>query len=382
MTISKSVKVLMLVSSLRKAGPIIVVQNILKNINRKLIDVEIVKLMDDEPERSITSEFEDDGFIVHELHLSKILIEVCPKREAAKLNALIKSINPDIIHIHGYQCNRIITHLFTYVPILETIHSILPEDYRMTYGRLIGSYMTSNHLKGLKKVTAIAAISNTVKKFCETNLINKDIECIYNGVKVPKPISRQEARMSLNLNPKTRVFTVIGTLSFQKDPLTVIRAFLQAFSEGDEDVRLIFVGKGPLMKQCRKTAETEQRIEFIGWSPLAYTYLVASDYSICASKSEGFGLNFIESLINGTPVIGSSIPTFKEFFNLFPELGKYSFTPGDVDSLAHSFYEAYNNTIDMNNFKTTICDMFTAPVMSFNYTRKYLALVGQKQAEI
>ena len=134
-------RIVIIVSSLRRSGPIVVVQNLLRNIDRNKFDVQIVKLMEDEPSRSITSEFINDGFIVHELHSTKLKIELFPHGILKQLRKLLNVIKPDLIHTHGYQACLLGAKLADEYKVVETLHCIAKEDFISSKGHILGRYM-------------------------------------------------------------------------------------------------------------------------------------------------------------------------------------------------------------------------------------------------
>lgn len=371
----KPIRLLVIVSSLRRSGPIIVVQNILRNIDRSIIDVDIVKLLEDDKTRSITAEFIEDGFRVHELNLSKLSVELNPRRAARMVEKIIAERGINIIHVHGYQAMQVATHMKIRLPIVETVHSILKEDYR-GYGRLMGTYMLIRHLRGMRKDSTLVCISRSVQNFCEENVKNVPTQLIYNGVAVCKPISKIEARNKLALNSETKIFTIVGSLSDRKDPLTAIKAFKKAFPKGNEDVQLLLVGKGKLMDECKRLISDESRIKLVGWTSNVADYIAASDYTVCPSKSEGFGLNFIESVTAGVPVIGSDIDVFQEFYELYPVLGKLSFPVGNVGCLSDRLRMCYELNIEISNENEDALIRFSSTTMANNYTSLYKKVLG------
>ena len=135
-------RIVIIVSSLRRSGPIVVVQNLLRNIDRNKFDVQIVKLMEDEPSRSITSEFINDGFIVHELHSTKLKIELFPNGILKQLRKLLNVIKPDLIHTHGYQACLLGAKLADEYKVVETLHCIAKEDFILSKGHIATTMFT------------------------------------------------------------------------------------------------------------------------------------------------------------------------------------------------------------------------------------------------
>ncbi|MBD5368528.1 MAG: glycosyltransferase [Bacteroides sp.] len=373
-------KIAIVVSSLRKAGPIIVVQNLVRNFNRKDHDIVIIKLMKDEAARSITNEFVEDGIKVYEFNTSRLKTELLTAIERRRFNELIQTINPDIIHTHGYQAVRLAAGVKD-IPVLETIHNVPEEDFIKRYGKILGTYMLRRYYSSMKKLAAAVAISENVKNNNVPRLPELKVERIYNGVKVPesKYQSRDEARAQYGVKEDTTLFVSIGALLPMKDQLTIIRAFRKAFPRENRKVELWFLGKGPLWDECIREIGDDDRIKMLGWQYNVYDYLMAADYSISASHSEGFGLNYMESIFAGVPMIASDIPVFREFTGYFPELKQFEFRVGDSDELADRLVKATRTKIDMDEYIGIARKTFSASTMAAEYERFYKSLIGNRQ---
>lgn len=373
-------KIAIVVSSLRKAGPIVVVQHLIRNFNRKDHEIVIVKLMADEAGRSITQEFVDDGVKVYDFNSSKLKIELLTPLERRRFKKLIDEIKPDIIHTHGYQA-VLLASAIKNIPIVETIHNVPEEDFIYTFGTLMGNYVLLRYYSAMKKLTAAAAISEEVRNKNLQRLPEMYIKRIYNGVKSPgvKYNTKSEAREAMNVSEETTAFITIGSLLPRKDPVTTIRAFKKAFPRKDEKVELWFLGKGSLREECLKEIDGDERIKLLGWQPNVYEYLIAADYSISASHAEGFGLNYMESVFMGVPVIGTNIPVFQEFTTYFPELKQFEFKAGDSDELAERLKLAVNTRVDMEQYKQLAYDTFSAETMAKEYENFYKSVI-EKQA--
>lgn len=368
-------RIVIIVSSLRRSGPIIVIQNLLRNIDRNKFDVQIVKLMDDEPSRSITSEFINDGFVVHELHSSKLKIELFPHGILKQLRKLLNEIKPDLIHTHGYQACLLGAKLADKYKVVETLHCIAKENFISSKGPIIGRYMLYRYFKSLKKICGAAAISETVKNYYEPILKTK-VGLVYNGVAIATQLpSKEIIRKKLGISISDKVFLVIASLSKGKDPLTIIRSFKMAFPLSDSSIKLFFLGKGPLHDNCLSVISGDNRIKLLGWQPNVSDYLAASDYTISASHSEGFGLSFIESVTAGVPVIGTDIPPFMEFYNIFEGLKHLIFNVGDENKLAEIMKKAVNEKIAMSEYSDMAKELFSAKTMAKNYENFYNDLI-------
>lgn len=373
-------KILFIVSSLRKSGPIVVLQNIISHLDLAKYDVEIVKLTYDEPKRSITHQFKNAGIHIHELDFSKLVIELFPWRVAKRIEGIIAEIKPDIIHTHGYQAVLVTSRLKNPILKIETLHCISGEDFVLTKGRVLGTYMNLRYLKALKTFDGAAAISNSVENYYHDHIKSLNIRVIPNGVQdLPlSVVSKEDIRKKFKISPDTFVFAVVGSLIIRKDPLTIIKAFKKAFPEdAGSKIELWFIGKGPLYNKCIENIAGDNRIKMLGWRANVYDYLRVADWSVSASHSEGFGLNYIESLVAGTPMIATKIPAFSEFSKFFQELKEFEFLPGDIDTLSLNLIKATNAQIDMANMAKEAQSRFSSKSMAENYTDFYNDLINQ-----
>lgn len=370
-------KILYIVSSLRKAGPIIVLQNLIRHLDRDRFEVAIVKLCEDEPQRSITHQFVEEGIQVYEIGSSKKSVELFPKRIAKKVDNIVEEFKPDIIHTHGYQAVRVAINIKKRIPIIETLHNISGEDYILNYGKMLGTYMNFMYHRALTKIQWAAAISIGVEKYYRENIPSLQLSVIPNGVQdIPKDLpSKETIRREMNLETDSIVFSVVASITHRKDPITIIRAFQEAFPNGTNDkVRLFFIGKGPLEEECKRVIGTDCRIKLLGWHPDSYRYIRMADWTVSASHSEGFGMNFIESLMIGTPVISTEIEAFKDFKSFFPQLNDFKFMPEDVNKLASLMRKAISTKIDGNKLQTEADRNYSSEIMAKRYMDLYSKL--------
>lgn len=371
-------KVLYIVSSLKRSGPILVLQNIIRNLDIPKENIFIVKLLSDDPQKSITHEFIEDGVEVVEMNSTKLNVELHPIKCARLLEKTLKEISPDIIHVHGYQGALVASKLKQTIPLTITLHNVPQEDFIYSKGKLMGHYMLWRFKKALKKFTSAVAISETVRN-AHYRLLGHalPIEMIYNGVSLPKfDIHRADfVKRKYKIEDNDKIFVVVGHLSVLKDPLCIIKAFKHAF-KSNKDVKLFFLGTGALLQECINEKGDDERIFFIGYTPDVTTYLGIANYMISASHSEGFGLNVVESLSMGTPVIMTNIEVFNEFRGLYPSLKSLTFKCGDIGSLSEIFAKVYEmGEQAFNGIKDDVNVRFSSREMGDKYLNYYRRII-------
>ncbi len=129
---------------------------------------------------------------------------------------------------------------------------------------------------------------------------------------------RPRLRATLSETSGTTPYLMVGTVEPRKNHRTVLEAFDQLWSQG-EQVRLFIVGK--VGWECRDLEQTlrnhpELHRKLFWFPDLSDTELhqcyKSSRCVIFASWGEGFGLPIIEGLLFGRPVIASDLPVHRE----------------------------------------------------------------------
>lgn len=371
-----------IVNSLLKSGPVNVLYNLVTHLPANEYELHIIKLAEDNKSRSITNRFEDLGIKIWPLHQSKLELEIHIGKTAQTVSEIIDRISPDIIHTHGYHPTLVAAHL-KQCPRMTTLHNICWEDFIYSKGYFLGKWMIRRYVQALHKLDGYACISESVRDVYKQNGLQPEklfLACNGCNDNLFYPLEEEEKktlRKKLGLPQAEKLFTVVGSISANKDCQTVVRAFTKANLEGKAS--LIFIGEGALMKQCRQAAAGYKNIFFLGYKMNANEYLKASDWSICASHSEGFGLNFVEALLCGIPVIGTNIPPFREVTASATILRTLEFSPGDIYGLTQSILSSLTTNINMTDIREAIIKRYSAQAMTDGYMRIYEKLTLQKQ---
>ena len=344
--------------------------DIIANLDRSKYNPIIIKFKKDNISRSITHKFKELGVYIIELNLSFWELELQTYKVASKIDSILKDLNADLIHTHGYHPVLVSSYLKASLPKIETLHCICGEDFCNSKGLLIGKYMTWRYTNRLKYIDYLVAISKTVRNYYKQILPDNHIELNYNGSRFnhSKKVDKIQLRNTLGLPLDKKIYVIVGALTQNKDPKTIIKAFNK--TNISNSGLLIFLGEGPLLKEC-KNLSTGSNIIFKGYVFNVEDYLLAADYSICASKNEGFGLNFIESIICNTPVIGSNIGPFNEFREHYPLLQKLTFEAGNITQLSKIMELTLTKSYDITDISLAFLELYSAKRMSTTYMKIY-----------
>jgi glycosyltransferase involved in cell wall biosynthesis len=365
------IKILYLVSTLKKCGPMNILYGIIAGLDRSKFDIYILSLSA-EGKDSALDMFKALRLKIYQLNNSRLLGLFKNKR---KVQNLVYKLKIDMIHSHGIRADQINSRLKNVIR-LNTIHNFPAEDYTFRYGKSKGMMMEILHKMAIKKLEHPIACSKTISdKF--NSLYGIATNFVQNGIDTnrffPDTKLKHELKMELGLPPDKRIFIVSSALTLLKNPQIIVEAFNQI---RDPDVFLLFIGNGELLRSLAAKNKNDS-IVFKGKINNVSDHLKASDYFVSASLTEGLPNSVLEALGTGLPAILSKIPAHIEIVGpSYP----YFFDPEDVADL-HQKMEKVLNTqrIEMNSdLVEKINSEFSAPVMSEKYASLYLKSMNNK----
>ena len=218
----------------------------------------------------------------------------------------IMKLKPKIIHIHYYDLIKILKPLQTFLKfkIVLTIHGLNDFDNNILY------------------CDKIVAVSNThysiVKNFLKSkNLDISKLSVVYNGIEISKNLNN----IAIDLNNLNLV--CVGRLNHDQKRQDVIIKYFSRLQKKYPNSKLSFFGSGDsknLLKELSKKYNVSKNVHFKGSVENESLMKALANFSlmISASKEETFGLNVIESLSIGLPVLAFPAKAIKEIANNNP----------------------------------------------------------------
>ncbi|MEG0844250.1 MAG: glycosyltransferase [Romboutsia sp.] len=365
--IIKKIKILYIVSNLKKCGPINILYNLTKYIDKEIYEIFIVSLSK-ECENTRKEEFESLGCKTYNLNLKKINAIFSSKKLILNI---IKENNIDIIHSHGIRADLINTKLRKYKTV-STLHNYPFEDYKMYYGKIKGFLIAKFHISILKKINKVFACSKSVKEMLSYKNINFDY--VQNGVDyevftISKDEEKYEIRKELNLPQNKKIYIVVGEISYGKNVSTIINCFNNRKNNNEI---LLIIGNGKLYSRSIALSKDNENILFKGKVDNVDKYLKSSDYYISASLSEGLPNSVLEAMSTGIPCILSKIKPHEEIINNHNQL----FISKDINNLSETINHVINEDYQYlkKESRLTIENNLSAKNMAINYELKYRAL--------
>jgi glycosyltransferase involved in cell wall biosynthesis len=195
----------------------------------------------------------------------------------------------------------------------------------------------------------IVVLTPTLRQKLYKNLDDDAIKIIDKKVVIiPNPIADFwfEQKLKEKKEDKNKVKLVqIGQLSKNKNNISVLKAINNMIKD-KKQISYTIMGNGPIedeLKDYVKENKLEDYVTFTGYikdKEKIQQYLLENDIFIMPSKSETFGLVYIEAMSQGLPVIytkGQGID------GLFESQVGYGVDPEDIQGIIEAIGKIYNN---------------------------------------
>ena len=220
-----------------------------------------------------------------------------------RVHRLIEAKRIDLVHAHSTVAGifmviyKIIYH--DKVSVIFTPHAYFSEIDR---GRIKTQLVIFIERFMSRFFEKIIHVSEEEQNYAlNKNLVSKD-KCVIINNGVPKP-------MIVKKKHSGTIFINVARCSFQKDPQLFIEIAKEVI-QFIPDSEFIWVGDGPLLKECRAQVVRDKmsgKIKFMGYSDNPYRFLAQSDIYISSSRYEGLPFSVLEALSCGLPLILTDI---------------------------------------------------------------------------
>lgn len=273
-----------------------------------------------------------------------------------KLHHFIKATKPDVVIVHGlhfsFQIIQLRMVLGKYVKIIAQHHAEAPfKRFRKPLQQLADKYINA-YLFASKEIGLEWVEQGNLASAAKIFEVMEVSSTFY-------PLESEKNSIGLN-NKKAIIFLWVGRLNGNKDPLTVVKAFLQ-FSLVFPSAKLFMIYQSEellpeLLALLDKCPTEKYAITLIGKIPhqdLLYWYN-NSDFIISGSKYEGSGTAVCEAMSCGGIPIVTDIPAFRMITN-YGQFGLL-YKPGNPDDLRSTLIKAVEN--DLVEMRTQVIAHF------------------------
>ncbi|SFW36888.1 glycosyltransferase [Selenomonas ruminantium] len=302
-------KIVYVISSLKKSGPVNVLYNLISNIDKNEYEITVVTIKTC-VERDMTDSFKHEGARCLSLDLN---FEQTIRKGRNRLESLLKMMNPDIVHAQCFRSAILISCICGSWRTCATIHCYPHKVFVNEYGCLIGKIMTQLYIRALKKVDMPIACSRSIAEELERKY-SLNTRVVLNGV--ARKVTNEVDLSKFRRNSGQLIYLCVAefnTIKNQKQLLLSTKKVLES-----NKIAIIFLGDGKYRKECENLQISNTY--FLGNVDNVNDYYAVVDGMISASKSEGLPMAVLEALVMGVPrYILSDIPPHREIATMFPE---------------------------------------------------------------
>lgn len=257
---------------------------------------------------------------------TKIIGEIIMLLKLIKYIQRIK-IDHNIIHVHS--ANYILSSF-----LISSIYKI-PIVMQLGGTDILRMEKSIIHRFVLKRINHYICINNQISKKVRSINPFSRIQVVGNSVDISlfKPLKKNQ-----------NLFISIGNLRWQKDYLTLIKAF-KIFIATNPKAKLLIFGEGPERKMLEnkiKDLKMENNIFLKGYcnhSEIANT-LSKSYLYIQSSVSEGLPKSILEGVASGCPIVTTNVGSCKEIADEFG----ISVDPNNSENLSKAIKKLFLNT--------------------------------------
>ena len=361
------IKIVYIISTLRKTGPTNVLAGIIAHLDRKVYKPYVITLS---PEKDLSDSWmpvlSQQGVEIYNLNGSRWKIFSLNHRLQQKL-ALI---HPDIIHSHCFRSTLLNACLPPRCKRVVTIHCDYPTDFTMAYGKITGHIMARMFSWAIEKMDMRICCSQILAELLQKKRPSLVFNYINNGVDTNlfRPTTDlKQARNQLSLPSDKIIFIWAGAFIQRKDPLCWVKAIKKM---KQENLFFVFCGEGPLLEKCRKELNHCDNVLFTGYTPQLKAYLQAADVYVSSSRSEGLPCAVLEAAACGLTLLLTNIPQHQYIF----QKGMGLLVPSGTPNAFYYAVQRLEKTTELNTKEKRylyIENNFSNYAMSRSYQKIY-----------
>lgn len=332
-------KVMILVPGLKKGGPVLGAVALAKHLDKTRCDIRIGCLGRRIPAYDpVIDELEST-------HISIKFFDIPGWTGLLKWRRVRDYIDMeqiDILNSYGIRPDIVNALADSRCISVSSVRGMIRKEYRLKFGRLIALIFAWLHIRVLRKLDHVIAISHAMKD----NLVSEgipqgQIAYIPNFVDLERLDNPGPADCSSAGIDKTHVnIAYIGNLNAIKRVDWIIRAFSDIIQAGEaaDGCRLHIIGDGPLRSKLEALVSDlhiDPYVRFHGYITHVTEVMRALDLIVLASKSEGIPRVLMEAMALGKTCLGPSIDGVKELIT--HNVNGYLFDPNDYKDLYDQF---------------------------------------------
>jgi glycosyltransferase involved in cell wall biosynthesis/GT2 family glycosyltransferase len=274
--------------------------------------------------------------------LPNLVREIDPRRDLTALVQLARLMRRerfDIVHTHSSKAGilgRVAARLAGVPQVTHTVHGWGFHEHMPAALRRF--YIALEKIMRSWTRPLVSVSNRTTRIGLESGIGTPDsYRLIRSGIPTarfhPDPISREEVRRRLGVEPGGVLLGSVGRLSPQKNPMDFVRA-AESLAPGRDHLRFVYVGDGPMREEVEEAVERAGlggRLALLGIRDDVPDLLRAMDLFTLTSLWEGLPRVVLQALATGVPVVAYDTAGIEEAVRE-GENG-HLVPPGDIEGL-------------------------------------------------
>lgn len=223
-------------------------------------------------------------------------------RERRLVGNLCSSLEPDIVHTHGYRCDVLHGGVARRngIPVVATVHGF-------TGGGWKNSFYEFLQRRAYRAFDAVVAVSRPqLEQLAAEGIPRNRLHWVPNAHPGVDALPALMARSRLGLADDEVHVGFIGRLNHEKGP----DLFLEAVAALDHTTVAVIVGDGRMQRDLEELAQRlgiEDRVVWAGAQPDAARLMRAFDVLVLSSRTEGTPIVLLEGMSAGVPIVATRV---------------------------------------------------------------------------
>ena len=225
----------------------------------------------------------------------------------------------DLVHAHGSRAasNVLAVSKELKLPMIYTVHGWSFNDQQSWWVKKLRTqaekYITS-------KVDQVICVSSSSAETGKEAISGFSCEVVNNGISLDKFSNnqgREATRSQLGFQEGEVWVGFIARLTFQKDPINLLKAFMSA-SQSNTQLRMLMVGEGELEKEVEdfiKAYNLKEKVKRMPFQSNVPELLNAIDIYSLVSHWEGLPIGLLEAMASSKAIVASNVDGTKEIIH-------------------------------------------------------------------
>ena len=312
---AERIKVMQIIARMNVGGPAVIVAELMRGLDANEFEQVLVTGYCDENEADYLDEVATDIKATRIAGLGRSISLVTDLRAFFGLIAMIKKLQPDVIHTHTAKAG-----------VLGRLASIIAGRGAIRihtfHGHLLHGYFSgwkTQLVIAIEKTLAVRthyliAIGTVVKNDLLAAGIGKaeQYRVFFPGLPKPHTAGKSELRKELELDPATIYCTFVGRLTQIKRPDRLLD-IAKIVAKEKMPIHFLVAGEGELFESSRARATAQHLpITFLGWRKDIDQLFAASDIAILTSDNEGIPLTLIQAAQAALPIVAPNVGSISD----------------------------------------------------------------------